>query len=134
MNFSERRFRGDDQSNALDVGYKTIIERHRKQRWKYEYPRHMRPPICTLSQGERMTHYPVESPVMVPQPLEGQVCPISTQPPAMYPVNEVTKTHLENVCRNLERRLKKAQLKGDEWLISLLEKEFQDMGQLCVYS
>ncbi|WP_107669589.1 hypothetical protein [Cyanothece sp. BG0011] len=134
MKFSERRFRGDEQPNALDRGNETVIQRHCRQRWKYEYPRHMRPRPCTVSTQNPLTHSPVESQVVIDRALEGQVCPISIKSPEPLPVNEVSKTHLQNVCRNLERRLKKAQLNGDQWLISLLEKEFQDMGQLCVFS
>ncbi|EAZ91556.1 hypothetical protein [Crocosphaera chwakensis] len=134
MKFSERRFIGDEQPNALDMGYGTVIQRHHRQKWKYEYPRHIRPRVCPLSTQDTLTHYPVESQAIINQPSEDQVCSLSIKSPETLRVNEVSKTHLQNVCRNLERRLKKAQLKGDQWLISLLEKEFQDMGELCMYS
>ncbi len=132
MKFSERGFVENYQSNALDMGYETVTQRRARQKWKYKYPRHIRPHFPSLSQQEKIADYPIQSPVMIPGGSKGQVCPISTKPTGTSTVNEVSKIHLQNVCRNLERRLKIAQLKGDKWLISLLEKEFEQMGELCV--
>ncbi len=120
MKFSERRFTGDNQPNALDMGYETAIQRHHRQKWKYEYPRHIRPRVCTLSAQNTLTYHSGESPTIIDQPSEVQVCPISTKSPQTSIVNEVSKTYLQNVGQNLERRLKTAQIKRDQWLISLL--------------
>lgn len=127
MKFSQRRLIEESESHSLDMGYETVTQRHRRQRWKYQYPRHIRPRFSTLSK-----YYLLDSPMIVHQGSEGGVCPISTKPATTGVVSEVNQIHLQNVCRNLERRLKKAQLKGDECLLNLLEKEFQDMGQLCM--
>ncbi|MGK7941222.1 MAG: hypothetical protein AB4062_13960 [Crocosphaera sp.] len=127
MKFSQRRLIEKNQSHSLDMGYETVTQRHRGQRWKYQYPRHIRPHFSTLSK-----HCLVDSPVIIHQGLEGQFCPISTKPTTKDFGSEVNQIHLQNVCRNLERRLKKAQLQGDEWLINLLEKEYEDLGELCM--
>lgn len=132
MKFSERHLINDSQCNGLDMGYETVTHRHRGQRWKYQYPRHIRPHASTLSKLEITNHYTLDSREIVTQGLDGHICPISRQNSTNVNVNDVSKVPLVNICLNLERRLKTAQLKGDEWLISLLEKEFQDLGQMCV--
>ena len=132
MKFSGPGFVENDQSNALDLGYQTVIHRHDGQKWKYPYPRHIRPHFSSLSRQEKMADYPMESQVMVSQGSEDNICPISAKPPETLTINEVNKIHLQNVCQNLKRRLEAAQLKGDQWLISLLEKEVEEMGGLCV--
>ncbi len=130
MKFSQHRLIEESLSDSLDMSDETVLQRHRGQRWKYQYPRHMRPHFSTLSK-----HHLINAPTITHQELESQVCPISTKSATTGVVSEVNQIHLQNVCRNLERRLKKAQLQGDEWLINLLEKEFQDMGDLCmIYS
>ena len=130
MKFLQHRLIEESQSHSLDMGYETVTQRHRGQRWKYQYPRHIRPHFSTLSK-----HCLVHSPLVIHQGSESPVCPISTKPATTGVVSEVNQIHLRNVCRNLERRLKKAQLQGDEWLINLLEKECEDLGDLCmIYS
>jgi hypothetical protein len=132
MRFSERRLIDGSECNGLDMGYETVTHRHRGQRWKYQYPRHIRPHVSTLSELNKISLDYIDSRIMVNQGSEAQFCPISTQTPTTVDVHEVNFIHLGHICRNLEQRLKKAQLKGDEWLINLLEKEFQEMGPLCV--
>ncbi len=132
MKFSGPGFVENDQSNALDLGYQTVIHRHDGPKWKHLYPRHIRPHFSSLSKQEKMTNYALESQVIIPQVSEGQICPISAKTTEKLTVNEVDKIHLQNICRNLERRLKNAKLKGDEWLISFLEKEVEEMGELCI--
>ncbi|MDJ0845381.1 hypothetical protein [Crocosphaera sp.] len=132
MKFSEHRLTEDYQSNGLDMGCQTVTHRHHAQKWQYQYPRHLRPHFSTLCKQETISHHPHHSPVIIHQGSRSQVCPISTQPTETVAVNEVTKIHLQNLCRNLEQRLKKAQMQGDEGLISLLEKEWQDISPFCV--
>ncbi|MGK7956233.1 MAG: hypothetical protein AB4063_13440 [Crocosphaera sp.] len=132
MKFSDHRFIEHDQSNALDFGDQTVIQRHRGQQWKYQYPRHIKPHFSRLSKPEGRINKLLESQVIISQGLEDHVCSISTQPTQTFTVNEVNKIYLQNVCRNLERRLKKAQIQGDQWLIRLLEKEVEEMGEFCV--
>ena len=131
MKFSEHGFVENDQSNALDLGYQTVTQKHSGQKWQYQYPRHIRPNYSSLSKQEKITDYHIESQVIISQVSEGQMCPIFAKPTEKLTVNEDDKIHLQNLCRNLERRMKTAKIKGDEWLISLLEKEFEQMGGLC---
>jgi hypothetical protein len=43
--------------------------------------------------------------------------------------NEIVKNiHLENLRQNLEKRLQVAKIKGDDRLVNLLEKEFQQLA------
>ena len=103
MKFSERCLIEDYQTNGLDLGCHTITHRHHTQKWKYPYPRHLRPHFSTLSKQETISHDPLQSPVIIHQGSKDRVCPISTQPTETVTVNEVTKIHLQNLCRNLER-------------------------------
>ncbi|MGK7882859.1 MAG: hypothetical protein AB4060_22575 [Crocosphaera sp.] len=132
MEFSERGFVEHNQSNALDLSYETVIQRHNRQKWQYQYPRHIRPHFSSLSKQEKITNYLLESQVIIPQVSEGKICPISAKPTEKLTVNEVDKIHLQNLCLNLERRLKNAKFKRDEWLISFLEKKVEQVGELCI--
>ncbi|MDJ0599202.1 MAG: hypothetical protein QNJ37_10230 [Crocosphaera sp.] len=87
MKFSERRFIEDYQSNALDLGYETVTQRHHGQKWKYQYPRHIRPHFSTLSKLETRSHDPLESPVMIPQRSKSRVCSISTNIVMNFPLS-----------------------------------------------
>ncbi len=132
MKFSDHDFIEHNQSNALDLGEQTVIQRHRGQKWKYKYPRHIKPHFSSLSKPEKRIDNFLESQVIISQGSVDHVCSISTKPTETVTVNQVNKIHLQNICRNLERRLKKAQRKGDQWLIRLLEKEVEEMGEFCL--
>ncbi|MDJ0510498.1 MAG: hypothetical protein QNJ64_14780 [Crocosphaera sp.] len=127
MKFSQRRLIEESQPDSLDMSDETVMQRHHGQRCKYQYPRHIRPHFSTFSK-----RHLTNTPIIIHQRPENQVCPIARESATTGVVSEVNQIHLKNVCRNLERRLKKAQLQGDEWLINLLEKEFQDLGELCM--
>ncbi len=113
MEFSECGFVENDQSNALDLSYETVMQRHNRPKWPYQYPGHIRPHFSSLSKQEKITNYPLESQIIIPQISEGKICTISAKPTEKLTVNEVDKIHLQNICRNLEKRLTTAQLKRD---------------------
>ena len=132
MEFSEYGFVEHNQSNALDFSYETLMQKHSRQKLQHQYPRHIRPHFSSLSKQEKMTNYVLESQVIIPQVSEGKICPISAKPTEKLTVNEVDEIHLQNLYRNLERRIKNAKFKRDEWLISFLEKKVEQMGELCI--
>ncbi|MEA5533779.1 hypothetical protein [Crocosphaera sp. XPORK-15E] len=126
----------DNQSNALDLDYETMMQRHQGQAWKYNYPRHIRQAPANLSrQYGRIKNHTYSIPTLENPHLPRQKAPVCSVVMPSYQevsLNEVTKIHLGNICRNLENRLRIAKVKGDEFLISLLEKESQDLSQMCV--
>jgi hypothetical protein len=83
-------------------------------------------------------HYARPIPQGVPQPrihqhtLTGmemkKVCQIHLDKPATNSLNPTDLVHLENMRRNLERRLEIAQARGDEDLLNLLHHESRSLS------
>ncbi|MEA5508570.1 hypothetical protein VB715_02215 [Crocosphaera sp. UHCC 0190] len=126
----------DNQLNALDLDHETTRQRHQGQAWKYNYPRHIRQdPANLYRQYGSIKNHTSSIPILENQPIPRQkapVCSVFVASSSEVSLNEVTKIHLGNIYRNLENRLRIAKVKGDEFLISLLEKESQDLSQMCV--
>ena len=142
MNLTHSSLMDDNESNALDFNYETVTQRHGKQSWKYEYPRHIRQnPSNVPGHCRKTIHYPYrgrtaisqdEIPYLVSTESENKTCSVSRRPSVISTLDEVTEIHWSNICRNLDKRLKIAKAKRDKFLISLLEKEYQDLNQMCV--
>lgn len=127
------------ESNALDFDYETVTRRQGGQGWKYDYPRHIRQdPANLYGPYRRITNYQAsigsvpttESPPIQSTKSLNNVCHLSRLSSSISTLNEISETHWSNICRTLDQRLKNAQAKGDELLISLLEQEYQDLNQM----
>jgi hypothetical protein len=61
-----------------------------------------------------------------PQAYPQKTCSVPCPPPIIE--NQISQVHLDNMRRNLERRLKVAQANGDEDLVKLLQKESEQLA------
>ncbi|MEM8778569.1 MAG: hypothetical protein AAGF26_06795 [Cyanobacteria bacterium P01_G01_bin.49] len=134
-------FIDENESNALDLDHRTVTQRHGRHAWKYNYPRHLRQHTSNVSREYRQTirhHYSptrisdgTSLPIMSTD-YEDELCPIFLKSSLVLTTNEGSQIHLANICNNLEQRLKIARNKGDKFLVSLLEKEYQDLNQMSI--
>jgi hypothetical protein len=103
--------------------------KYRGQAWKYHYPRHV-----TQSQFKIDRKYrglPYDSPSSISDSsasMTGKFCPLLIKKTEKVSISEMSEAHLDNVRRNLERRLQAAQAKGDENLVQLLRRESQELA------
>lgn len=130
-------YRGIDYERPpcnLEVTEGEVTGKYRGQDWRYHYPRHMLELQPKANLKYRAVPY--------------KTCPVSHRPVAKIElqrqqlqrnfrqvqshtgINEATKVHLDNIRRNLERRLQVAKASGNQNLIQMLEKESKDLASL----
>ncbi len=135
MQLSYRGVYYDPTSATLDMLEGETIGKYRGQEWKYHYPRHiphLQPKLYRQYRGIAYSSRPFipkveNSPHRQPNAL-GNGCPVPLPFPRQAAMSEISQTHLENLRRNLERRLEAAQARGDEQLIQLLKQESQQLA------
>lgn len=122
------------QPLSLEVSESEMTGTFRGQEYHLRYPRHIptlkaKPPL--QYRGVAYQYCPM---IQTESTLQAQLAAIakSCQPSyAESTANEAritAQTHLYNMRRNLEYRLQVARARGDEQLISLLEKESQQLA------
>lgn len=104
---------------TLEVTEGEIVGKYRGQTWHYHYPRHVPPVQSKTHLTYRGLSYGACS--VLPEELE------SMAQPSVKQISKVTKTHLENIHRNIKHRVQIAQAKGDENLMHLLEEESKQL-------
>lgn len=87
----------------------------RRQAEKYSYVRHMAHPLQTNSPYSQRRETADSCPVRIK----------NTVPPL---IEHTAQLHLENIRRNLERRLQVAKARGDQGLVSLLQLECKQLA------
>ena len=107
---------------TIEIAESEITSHNRRQTWKPNYPKHLRSreSQCHRSPGV-IFHDGLAKP---------KTCHISCNQSEAWNIlkyqlkdQQVQKAHLENVRRNLDRRLQKAKARGDQKLINLLNQE-----------
>ena len=114
---------------------------HQGTNWKQKYPRHIRVPqpkielkspgaecstgdLIDIEANQLRQNYIADDSVAVTKKNEV----VLTKTKRQQLLEELNNVHLNNLRRNLERRLQVAREKGDENLIRLLEAEFEQLG------
>jgi hypothetical protein len=134
MKLSYRGVSYNNEPFSLEMTEGEIGGKYRGQDWKYHYPRHIPQLQPKLYQQYRGIVYSTSAVSLAEYPATAQsesqnhTCPVPLRKPCKVVTNELTKTHLENMRRNLERRLEVAKAKGDEKLVNLLQQESQDLA------
>lgn len=133
MKLSYRGINYEKELPILEMNDSEIGGKYRGQNWIERYPRHipqLQPKLYRQYRGVAYSTRPIPKAgeVFVPQGYTSQdSCSVSMQKPSKIVANRISKTHLENMRRNLEHRLQVAKANGDDNLIDLLEKEFQQL-------
>lgn len=132
MQLSYRGTYYERQSNPLEVQEGEIAGKYRGQDWKYHYPRHIPqspPKLYRQYRGVTYSTRPLSGEERTVYPLSSKENACSVVCPSPQPIieNQVSKIHLDNMRRNLERRLRIAEENGDEDLVTLLRKESEQL-------
>ena len=93
--------------------------------WRYRYPRHVTPPPKPLLKYRGVCY--VDTAIKTQKAKGNPELPSIPQWLAL-PRREVTQSHLENICRNIQHRLEAARQLGDEDLVSLIEEEYRQLN------
>ena len=125
--YSRSRSRAESlRPPTMEITESEITRNNRRQTWKPNYPRHLR---------SRETQFHRSPGVIFHDGLtKPKTCHISCNNSEAFNIlkyqlidKKVKQAHLENVRRNLNRRLQKAKARGDQQLINLLNQESQQL-------
>ena len=140
MKFNNRAFNYEPNLSNIELTESEIVDNQGTD-WKQKYPRHipvpqvkidLKSPAVECSTGDLIDieanqlrqNYIADDSVAVTKKNEV----VLTKTKRQQLLEELNNVHLNNLRRNLERRLQVAREKGDENLISLLEAEFEQLG------
>lgn len=128
MKFSYRGISYEKDQLPVMMQEGEIDGKYRGQNCKYPYPRHIPQSQLPVNRQYRGIHYGINaSPSESPASPTGKFCPLSAKTAHKVTVSQTSEAHLENIRRNLERRLQVAQARGDENLVQLLHRESQQL-------
>ncbi|MEW6491222.1 MAG: DUF4278 domain-containing protein [Cyanobacteriota bacterium] len=126
MKLSYRGVKYENTSPVLEVTEGDIGGTYRGQSWRSHYVRHIPEPAPVHDLKYRGVAYRTnQSAVAVSASAAATRCTL----PGYHKrerekvLDEVSRTHLTNIRKNLERRIQVAKAKGDEKLMRLLEQE-----------
>jgi hypothetical protein len=127
MQFSYRNNNYETERNLLEVTETNIAGKYRGHHWKYKLPRHipqLQPKVYLQYRGVAYSTCPM---VKVPPHTPECASVRQMKKTSKSAVTSTEKIHLENLRRNLEHRLKSAQVNGNEDLITMLQKECKQL-------
>ena len=131
MQLSYRGANYDNESLTLEMTEGEVVGKYRGQQWHEKYPRHLpqtKPKFDLQHRG--ITYSVTAMPINKTENLQikskqnqtNNVCPVHIRR-KLVSNNKLAEVHLENIKRNLERRIEIATSKGDIHLIKLLKEE-----------
>ena len=128
MQLSYRGIPYEKKSSVIDCYEGEVGGKYRGCDWHFHYAR----PIPQL---QTKTYRQYKNTVYISNPraistMEAipRSSPIEVRKPTKVFIDETRKIHLESIRRNLERRLQVARANNNNYLIDLLEKEFNQLG------
>ncbi|NJK73511.1 MAG: DUF4278 domain-containing protein [Microcoleus sp. SU_5_6] len=129
MKFTYRGANYEYDVPAVDMLEGDVAGKYRGQNWNYRYPRHiptLRPQGPTTYRGAKYSRdrdpQPDEAASVAENTCKREAAAVKS------PKAEVAQVHRANICNILDRRKQVAAAKGDERLLRLLEKEWQQMA------
>ncbi len=126
-------YRNKCESSNLEITDREITNRYQRQNFYPSYPRHISSvSVKSHRGGQQMTsqnHFlPKTCQLAKSQPAIARETNIALEV-LRYQLNDkkAKQIHLENVRRNLEKRLHAAKVSGNHHLVALLQKESQQL-------
>lgn len=113
-----------------------VAGKYRGKPWHYHYPRHMpplNPKLWLQYRGVPYSKHPVVHTSFLPElPIPAVTANGELPSPPYFAsqnqgMEEAEQAHLESIRQNLQHRLSVAREKGNEQLVSMLEKEYQEL-------
>ncbi len=133
MKLTYRGIEYETESSSLEVQSGGVGGKYRGREWNYKYPRHipdLKRKIYKQYRGVAYGSRPVVktyATITKEGDRKNNCCPVKIK--YYSAAEQAAKIHLENITRNLERRIEVAKAKGDKQLINLLEKESKELAQ-----
>lgn len=135
MRLTYRGIQYNSDSIPLETKEGEVAGKYRGQPWHYHYPRHipqLQPKLLLNYRGVsyskrptvRHAHY---SDISIPTVTANGELPTPQNFTSKSQAEDIEDAHLSNMRRNLERRLSVAKQNGDDELVSILEKEYQQL-------
>lgn len=134
MQFSYRGVKYERELSTVEAKEGDIAGKYRGQDWKYHYPRHIaqvQPPLNRCYRGVPYGRNPLDANelnVSIQRQMVAKCYSQSNKPVAAKYLDETNKIHLDNIRRNLERRLQLAKSLGDSNLVNLLQEESKQLA------
>ena len=128
MKLSYRGISYESEPLVFETIESDIGGKYRGQTWKERYPRHIPQlkPKSIKYRGVAYSTLPLPKTCRIPKFQEEEIVPLSLvdlSKPDKVIAQETARIHLENMRRNLERRLEVAEANEDKNLVNLLERE-----------
>lgn len=118
---------------TVDMTEGAVAGKYRGQNWNYRYARHIRGPQHAQDLQYRGVHYSNDRPS--PKIDENVAARVDTATAIAISAvtssqnrEEIAQIHRSHICNILDRRKQVAAAKGDETLLRLLEREWQQMA------
>ncbi|MGK7944969.1 MAG: DUF4278 domain-containing protein [Microcystaceae cyanobacterium] len=130
MKLSYRGTSYERDQMPLEIQEGDIAGKYRGQEWRYHYPKHIPqspPKLYRQYRGVAYSTRPLSETETADYVKAYTAKTCSVPCPRIIVENQVSQIHLENMRRNLERRLQIAKAKGDEDLVKLLQKESEQL-------
>ncbi|PNW56181.1 UNVERIFIED_CONTAM: hypothetical protein BEN50_08085 [Euhalothece sp. KZN 001] len=136
MKLTYRGIQYEPETNPLETTEGEIGGKYRGQSWRYQYPRHIPQLQPKLGLQYRGVYYSKRPVVQSHHPSQMSIPAIAPEAKLPTPPHFATQTseteaeqaHIESMRRNLERRLSVARENGNNQLVSMLEKEYQELA------
>ncbi len=136
MRLQYRGVNYEPESTNLEMYEGEIGGKYLGQEWHYHYPRHLCQVKPKLYRQYRGVAYstralPLNEISVSPSnhhTASEQLSSACLNFKKTSQVNEISQIHLDNIRRNLERRLAVAKAKGDDTLVNLLQKESENLA------
>ena len=138
MKLSYRGVSYEGEPLVLETIESDIGGKYRGQTWKHRYPRHIphiKPKAYMQYRGVAYSTRPLPKTCRIPKPQAEEIAPfglVEIGKKEDVIAAETARIHLENIRRNLERRLQIAQANGDRNLVNLLERESLQLTNECL--
>ncbi|MFW6358244.1 MAG: DUF4278 domain-containing protein [Chroococcales cyanobacterium] len=131
MKFNYRGVGYDREPLKLETVEGEVVGKYRGQPVRQHYPRHIptpQPKLYLQYRGVAYSKRPIPQDMTVEKQLAAitKSCKIDQRSKSV--TNDLAEIHLNNIRRNLERRLLVAKAKGNEDLVELLEKECDELA------
>jgi hypothetical protein len=116
---------------TVDMVEGNVAGKYRGQNWNYRYPRHITVPGEGGGTRYRSAQHTRERNLTVDRTVDRTVAVVENTDVADTAKSttwELAKVHQAHICNILDRRKQVAAARGDESLLRLLEKEWQQMA------
>ncbi|WP_231937559.1 DUF4278 domain-containing protein [Geminocystis sp. NIES-3709] len=118
------------ETSLLEMKESDIIGKYRGCQWNYKLPRHipqLRPKLGLNYRGVSYSTCPNALPIMSGENLVTTIENYSNTSSKVYHY-KLEDVHLQNLRRNLERRMKVAEENHNDYLLQMLRKESQELA------